>query len=114
MTDAELNSLLGDMNRRQLTQLIRARGTHAMFAAAGGTVTSPGSTTPLSSSLPLSTSSLASSASSSPPSNNRRPSVPLPDTKSVTLHIAPRGRTRPSVSVDSLKLETFFRVAGVR
>ena len=33
--------------------------------------------------------------------------------KVVSLHITPRGRTRPSVSADGLKVETFFRVAGI-
>ena len=111
MTDAELNSLIGDMSRQQITQLLRARGTHAMFSAAVNTPSSNPSSTSLSSSLP-SASSRASSASSSPPNSN---STFWPhDAKSVTLYIAPRGRTRPSVSVDGLKVETFLRVAGVR
>ena len=67
------------------------------------------STPPLSSSLP-SASSRTSSASSSPPNSSSF----WPDAKSVALYTAPRGRTRPSVSVDGLKVETFLRVAGVR
>jgi len=107
MTDTEINSVIGDMNRRQIAQLLRARGTHAMFSSSN--VTSSNSTPPLSSSLP-SASSRTSSASSSPPNSSSF----WPDAKSVALYTAPRGRTRPSVSVDGLKVETFLRVAGVR
>ena len=92
-------------DRQQIAQLLRARGTHAMFSS---------SNTPLSSSLPLSASSRTSSASSSPPLNSTSPSFWPDNAKSVSLYIAPRGRTRPSVSVEGLKVETFLRAAGVR
>ena len=98
-------------DRQQIAQLLRARGTHAMFSSSN-TAASP--STPLSSSLPLSASSRTSSASSSPPLNSFSPSFWPDNAKSVSLYIAPRGRTRPSVSVDGLKVETFLRAAGVR
>ena len=119
-------------DRQQIAQLLRARGTHALFSSSNTAAASP--STPLSSSLPLSASSRTSSASSSPPKQqpitlpkqqpidllsnsplNSSPSFWPPDNaKSVTLYIAPRGRTRPSVSVEGLKVETFLRAAGVR
>ena len=37
MTDTEINSVIGDMNRRQIAQLLRARGTHAMFSSSNVT-----------------------------------------------------------------------------
>ena len=124
LSDAEMNSLIGDMNRQQLAQLLRARGTHAMFTSSSGnpgnstplSSGNPGDSTPLSSSLPLSASSRASSAPPSPPNSysNSSSSSFWPEEKSVTLYTAPRGRTRPCVSVDGLKVETFLRVAGVR
>ena len=122
LSDAEMNSLIGDMNRQQIAQLLRARGTHAMFTSPGNpgnstplSSSNPGNATPLSSSLPLSASSRASSASSSPPNSYSNTSSSFwPEEKSVTLYTAPRGRTRPCVSVDGLKVETFLRVAGVR
>ena len=122
MSDAEMSSLIGDMNRQQIAQLLRARGTHAMFTSSGNpgptplSSGNPGNSTPLSSSLPLSASSRTSSASSSPPNSysNSSSSSFWPEEKSVTLYTAPRGRTRPCVTVDGLKVETFLRVAGVR